>query len=167
MVQVIGTNMTDLPFPESRWMLYEGFDAVVLSREALDAMGEAQLRALRAWVGFGGHIVLVSDLLGVEADGLLPGGLLSAAIVDDAAGMDGMGRVSITPTETGAAQGWSVLDLPDVVAGMAVSGPVGLGWMTVLSTDPADGRELDEINAIWRSILRVDVLMALASYDAR
>lgn len=161
MVQVIGTNMTDLPFPESRWMLYEGFDAVVLSREALDAMGEAQLRALRAWVGFGGHIVLVSDLLGVEADGLLPGGLLSAAIVDDAAGMDGMGRVSITPTETGAAQGWSVLDLPDVVAGMAVSGPVGLGWMTVLSTDPADGRELDEINAIWRSILRVDVLMAL------
>jgi hypothetical protein len=149
-----------LPAPESKSMLYDSVTAAVLGRDALDGLTVAQARTLKRWAEGGGHVVMLSHRTDPDPAGLLPPDVVSVQLgghVGEAPQSEGdaPSRAVIVVTARGAKLGWNALDLPGLPAGGIVTGPVGLGWITVVG-DPLptiDDESGATHDAIWSAVL--------------
>lgn len=160
---ILAVEPSDLPFPASRAALYGGVSTVVISQASLRALADAQKQTLRRWAESGGHLVIIDRLIDTAASDLVPAGVVEASmVVDSRRNKEGDasddGRVALRVTRQGEAHGWSSKRLPTLPDEAAVSGPIGLGWLTILTDDLAGDNAKKQSVAFWKEALQLELI---------
>lgn len=147
------------------WSAYDGVAAVLVQASVIDELPERARRALLTWQSGGGELIIIvdeasrawrrwlpegstGDVVAMDEPRRLaaPGSFMRIPTRVDRTGIgdadlaatvteiDGRGMVL---TQGGASRGWRLLHELDGEGGLAARGPVGLGFVTILSFDPA------------------------------
>lgn len=157
------------------WIAYDSIDMVVVRADALVGVDPRRVEALAAWIGAGGRCVIVVDqglawrrLLGEDESGdLVSLGDVTWLTPDEGAyapmnhriGPRVRGRL-VTLTALGERDGWRLIvparGVDDAPGALIAVGPVGMGMVCVLASDPKDwvtdpGSEASGI--MWRPVV--------------
>ena len=177
------------------WAGYDAIDAVVLHAASLTTMQPARLAALRTWLESGGRIVLMLDRAGsahaallADVDGVtiddpirVPGPELWVSSLhtmqldmrmptiemDPTTQTPWVDALSARPVRLDAdarARGWSA-DAVTPMGPISVTGPVGLGTLTLLGYDPSELIASDDTSIqLWDATLRMTLFDAFARH---
>lgn len=158
------------------WMAYDAADAVVVPAELGIADGISinprAIDALRTWVASGGRLVLLAHgagdgwtrwfpdalgglpiTLGDRAKVSIPGDV----IPDDAKRSPAANSRPIRLSPIGVAHAWSLRWKLDDDSALIAEGPVGFGWITVISIDATQAARSGEFSPrqlAWRNALK-------------
>ncbi|MBL0926451.1 MAG: hypothetical protein IBJ11_02210 [Phycisphaerales bacterium] len=141
---IVVVSPGDLP---AKAALYEGVGVLVADARAFERLPDRASEAVRSWVRAGGRMAIVGPPPGRWVDGVAGPGVLRV----DSVAQEGLLSVAKTVLRLGPegqSRGWTLSDLSGDVA--LASGPVGFGWLAVLSAAPRN--DLTSKDA-WESVL--------------